>query len=138
MKKRAPTPTRSNPLSRFLNPDIIEDYITSKTHLNITEVAVEPLGFGVSVTVSVYEDHPVNRTRNLEVALVPMVNVIEDYLDAPVTARVSLDMDNPLFDATEGRTIYKILIKADTPSDMSRNGSARRVATKVMLLGLVG
>lgn len=49
----------------------------------------------------------------------------------------ALDMDNPLFDATEGRTIYKILIKADYP-DMSRNGSARRVATKVMLLGLVG
>lgn len=137
LKKRAPTPTRSNPLSRFLSPDIIEDFLTSKTHMNITGVSVEPLGFGVSVTVSVFEDRPINRTRTLEGALAPMVNVIEDYLESPVSTRVLLDTDNPMFDPTEGRAIYKILIKADYP-DMSRNVSARRVATKVMLLGLVG
>jgi len=127
--KRAPTPSRSNPLSRFLSPDVVEDFLVAKTHMNITGVAIEPLGFGVSVTVSVYEDRPLNRTRTLEGALVPMVNVIEGYLQAPVSARVALDTDNPGFDPTEGRAIYKITIKADYP-DMSRNVSARRVADR--------
>lgn len=138
LKKRAPAPTRSNPLSKFLNPAVIEDFLKSKTRLNITGVSVEPLGFGVAVSLTVFEEMPLNRTRSLEGAIVPMVGAIEGYLDAPVTARVSLDVDNPMFDPTEGLAIYKILIKADTPSDMSRNASARRVATKVMLLGLVG
>ncbi len=138
LKKRAPAPSRSNPLSKFLNPDIIEEFLTSKTHMNITGVTVEPLGFGVKLTVSVFEDRPVNRTRTLESAITPMVGVIEGFLEAPVTARVSLDVDNPLFDPSEGLAIYQILLKADPPKDLSRNASARRVATKVMLLGLVG
>lgn len=137
LKKRAPAPTRSNPLSKFLNPGVIEDFLKSKTRLNISGVSVEPLGFGVAVSLTVFEEMPLNRTRNLEGAIVPMVNVIEDYLDAPVDARVSLDHDHPMFDPSEGMTVYKILIKADYP-DMARNASARRVATRVMLLGLVG
>ena len=132
LKSRAPTPSRSNPLSRFLNPDVIEDFLKSKTHMNITGVSVKPLGFGVSLTVSVYEDRPINRTRTLESAMAPMVNVIGDYLGAPVKARVSLDTNNPLFDPTEGQAIYEITIKTDYPTETARNASAGRVADGFM------
>lgn len=137
LKKRAPAPPRSNPLSKLIDPDVVENYLKSKTHMNITGVTVEPLGFGVSLTVTAYEEMPLNRTRSLEGAMDPMVSVIEDYLHAPVDVHVSLDMDNPLFDPNDGLMIYKILLKADRPLEMVRNASARRVATRVMLLDLL-
>lgn len=133
LKRQAPAPSRSNPLSRTINPDVVEKFLREKTHMNITGLKVHPLGFGVSLEVVVYEDKPLNRTRVLQSAVVPLANVLGEMIDSPVDAKVSLDLDNPMFDPTEGVTIYEILLKANPPGD-----SARRVASKVMLLGLIG
>ena len=133
LKKRAPTQPQPNSLSRLLDSKTVEDFLRQKTHMDITGMEVEPMGFGVSITVTVAENNPVNRTRTLESAVAPVVDMVEDFLQAPVSAKVSLDLDNPLFDPYEGVVIYKILLKTTPMGD-----SARRVATKVMLLTSIG
>lgn len=137
MKKQAP-PSRGNPLTRALNPKMVQDVLERSAHLNILKVKVSPKGdAGVLVTFGVQEEpgiQPVNRSRSIQQDLRPLQGALEGYMGVPVDLKVSVDLGDDSYDMDMGEIPYVLQVTPKGWQMQDRMASAARVALRAMRL----
>lgn len=137
MKKQTP-PSRGNPLTRALNPKIVQDVLESSAHLTLLGVKVSPKGDeGVLVTFGVQEEpgiRPFNRSRSIQQDLRPLQGALEGYLGVPVDLKVSMDVGDSSYDMDRGEVPYVIAVTPEGFQMPDRMVSAARVANRAMRL----
>ena len=137
MKKQAP-PSRGNPLTRALNPKIVQDVLERSSHLTLLGVKVSPKGDdGVLVTFGVQEEpgiRPFNRSRSIQQDLRPLQGALESYLGVPVDLKVSMDVGDNSYDMDMGEIPYVIAVTPGGWQMQDRMASATRVALRALRL----
>ena len=138
MKKQTP-PSRGNPLTRVLNPKMMQDVLEGSAHLDLLGVDIRPEGdFGAIVTFGVQEGHDydsamVNNSHKIQKDLQPLKGALENFLGVPVGLKVSVS-HNSEYDMDMGEGSYDIRVTPEGWQMQDQRASAARVALRAMRL----
>ena len=128
IRSKPKPPRRTNPITQYLEPRWVEQAL-AKVGLPVSVDLPTDAGSGASAGVYIRDvpGRAVNRSRQVQQALAPIVRSVGEATGYPVRALVEIDLTNPAFEPDAGLTAYRVTFEPDAA--LGRNAAMGRNAS---------